>query len=377
MHLGFDAKRLFNNFTGLGNYSRTLLRNLAERAPEHSYYLFSPRAGRREETNFFFNNPSYEVITPPRSRRPFWRTWGMRKDLRHHRIDLYHGLSHELPLGINRLKIPSVVTIHDLIFRHYPKQYRTIDHLIYNFKFKKACQTADAVIAISESTKRDIEQFYGIDPQKIHVIYQSCDERFLMRRPTSVRKQVAERYNLPDTYSLYVGSLIPRKNLLGIIEALAQLPPDLQHPLVVVGGGGTTYRRKVEERAQELSVHHFLHFTQVSFADLPVIYQLAKAFLYPSFYEGFGIPVIEALNSEVPVITSNKSSLPEAAGGNSFLVNPDSPSQIAATWQQCLEDTRLVSKMRKAGLLHAEQFKAEQVVPKVLDLYDQLSRGSR
>jgi len=376
MHLGFDAKRLFNNFTGLGNYSRTLLRNLAERAPENSYYLFSPRAERREETNFFFNNPSYEVITPPRSRRLLWRTKGMRKELRHHRIDLYHGLSHELPIGLEQCGIPAVVTIHDLIFRYYPQQYGKLDRLIYNFKFKNACQAANAVIAISKSTKLDIQHFYGIAPEKIHVIYQSCDERFLMRRPASVKKQVANHYALPQDYSLYVGSLVPRKNLLGLVEALALLPSGLRHSLVVVGGGGASYRRQVEERANALGVHHLLHFCPVSFVDLPVVYQLAKVFLYPSYYEGFGIPIIEALNSAVPVVTSNRSSLPEAAGEHSLLVDPEEASQISAAWQRCLEDSELVAKMRKKGLQHAEKFKAGRVVPEVLNLYKQLVKNA-
>lgn len=372
MQLGFDAKRLFNNFTGLGNYSRTLLRDLSERAPDNMYHLFSPKTPRNQETAFFLDNPSFQVVTPERGRKFLWRTLGMKRAIQHQKLDLYHGLSHELPVGIRKTGVPSVVTIHDLIFRHYPQQYRRWDNYIYDKKFSYACQNAHAVVAISESTKQDIRHFYGTPEDKIHVIYQSCDERFLLQRPASVKAEVRKRYDLPTAFSLYVGSLIERKNLLGIVESLGRLPANLQHPLVIVGNGKEEYRRRVEQRAKELNVGHLLFFRSIKFSDLPTVYQCAKVFLYPSFYEGFGIPVIEALNSGVPVITSNRSSLPEAAGPESLLVDPSSAEAITAAWEKLLVDDELVARLRKAGYAHAERFQADVVVPKMLRLYKKI-----
>lgn len=369
MHLGFDAKRLFNNFTGLGNYSRTLLRNLAEYSPDSAFFLFSPKAEQHEETTFFFHNPTFQIISPSGIRKAGWRSKGMIRDLKKQSIDLYHGLSHELPRGIEKSGISTVVTIHDLIYRHYPKQYKRFDNFIYDQKFSHACQKADMVVAISESTKRDIQHFFGTAEEKIKVIYQSCDERFLLDRPPSIRQEVLDKYELPANFSLYVGSLIPRKNLMGIVEAIAQLPDDLKHPLVIIGGGGAAYKKAVCAKAQQLGVADLLYFKSVSFADLPVLYQSAQVFLYPSRYEGFGIPVIEALNSGTPVITSNKSSLPEAAGPDSLLVDPDRTDAIAKAWIAALTDNELRKNMISKGRKYAERFRAEQVTPAMLALY--------
>ncbi len=374
MHLGFDAKRLFNNFTGLGNYSRTLLRDLADAAPDTSYYLFTPRVIPSKETQFFLTNPSYQLVQPSNRSALFWRSLRIKQDLQHHKIDLYHGLSHELPWGIAQTGIPSVVTIHDLIFEHYPAQYAWLDRQIYGFKFRTACRAANKVVAISESTKQDIRHFFGTPEGKIQVIYQSCDERFLLKRSSSVLKEVRSKYGLPADFSLYVGSLIPRKNLVGIIEALALLPPSLRSPLVIVGTGSAAYKKTVEQRAATLGVLPLLHFKNIEFADLPAVYQSAQVFLYPSFYEGFGIPVIEALNSGVPVITSKRSSLPEAAGPDSYLVDPSQYSEIAKAWQSILEDTQVANQMRQAGRRYAERFRSDKIIPQWLALYEQLAR---
>lgn len=374
MHLGFDAKRLFNNFTGLGNYSRTLLRDLADAAPEHSYYLFSQKVSKGKETDFFLANPSFQLVQPKWKSEPFWRSYGIKKNLRHHKIDLYHGLSHELPLNMSKMAIPSIVTIHDLIFRHYPGQYAFFDRAIYDYKFRSACREANVVVAISESTKQDIRYFFGTPEAKIHVIYQSCDERFLLQRSAAVLQEIQKRYKLPQDYSLYVGSIIERKNLLGIVEALALLPSSLRGPLVIVGKGGNAYQKKIEARAKVLGVFPLLHFRDIDFADLPAVYQLAQVFLYPSFCEGFGIPVIEALNSGVPVVSSNRSSLPEAAGPDSYLVDPAKASAISAAWQHILEDSQQAKQMRSAGRLYAERFRSDKIVPQWLKLYDQLNK---
>ena len=369
--IGFDAKRLFNNFTGLGNYSRTLVQNLSEHHPDNQYFLFTPKAVRNEETRFFLDSAMYKTEMPTRKNRFFWRSWGIKKDIVHKKIELYHGLSHEIPFGIKNTKIPSVVTIHDLIFRHYPSQYKWFDRQIYDQKFRYACQNADHVVAISESTKKDIIDFYDIKPEKISVIYQSCHERFMSKKTPKSLKAVQDKYKLPSDFLLYVGSLIERKNLLGIIEAYAHLPSDLQLPLVIIGQGDS-YKKKVLKLSNQLSITKRLIFLRPDFEDFPALYQLAKIFLYPSYFEGFGIPVLEALFSETPIITSTKSSLPEAAGDGAILVDPDNSEAIAEGIQSLLSSEQLRKNLTEKGYQHALNFKGEQLSGELMKLYQSI-----
>ena len=370
--IGFDAKRLFHNFTGLGNYSRTLLANLAAHYPEHAYFLFSPKIKPREETHFFQNDPLFSVHTPKGRFSPLWRIQGMVKHLQKHEIQLYHGLSHELPFGIQNKDIKTVVTIHDLLFKKFPDQYQAIDRGIYNSKFRYACQHAHKIVAISEATKRDIIQYYSITPDKIEVVYQSCHERFMQTKSESSIQTVLQQYSLPSTYLLYVGSIIKRKNLLGIIKAMELLPSNFQLPLVVVGGGKGAYRKKVSAYIAAKGLKKKIFFIQPKSEDLPALYQQASIFLYPSFGEGFGIPILEALYSKTPVITSNISCLPEAAGPDAYLLDPASQEAIAHGIESILGDSQLALQMVEKGYLHAQQFRGEPLTHHMMSLYQSL-----
>ena len=371
--IGFDAKRLFNNFTGLGNYSRTLLANLATYYPEHAYFLFTPKIKVREETHFFQNDPLFSVQMPKNKFAPLWRTRSMVKDLQKHNIQLYHGLSHELPLHIAEKKIRSVVTIHDLLFKHFPHQYAAIDRRIYDGKFRYACRQADSIVAISEATKRDIVQYYGIDPQKIEVIYQSCHERFMVTKSQSTIQQTLLRHGLPSEYLLYVGSVIERKNLLGVIKAVESLSPGFQLPLVVVGGGKGAYRDKVKNYISARRLQHKVFFINPLSSELPALYQQAAVFLYPSFGEGFGIPILEALFSKTPVITSRLSSLPEAAGPSSYLLDdPSAPLAIAQGIEGILGDEQFRNQMIEKGYVYAQRFRGEPLTHQMMALYESI-----
>lgn len=369
--IGFDAKRLFNNFTGLGNYSRTLLRNLATYYPEQDYHLYTPRIIRNEQTAYFQDSPMFSVHKPRRYQKLLWRSTRIKSALRNDKLDLYHGLSHEIPYGMPKTGIPSIVTIHDLIFRQYPQQYGAWDRQVYDVKFRYACENSTKVIAISESTKQDIVRYYGIAPEKIEVIYQSCHEGFMVQKTPKVRAQLLEKYDLPSEFMLYVGSLIARKNLLGVLDAIRQLPKDLQIPLVIVGQG-EEYRKRVLDFAQEHKLTQLLYFVKPLFSELPALYQQAALFLYPSHAEGFGIPILEALYSETPVITSNLSSLPEAAGPGGYLVNPADTTQIAEAISTLLTDTTQRNTLIEAGYKHAKKFNGEQLTQQLIAVYEQL-----
>jgi len=370
MHkLGFDAKRLFNNTTGLGNYSRTLLRNLSEYFPEEHYFLFSPKAEEHPHTLSFSKNPAFSSIFPNTRFKNYWRSYGIINDLKQNEIDLYHGLSHELPIGIEKTNIKSVVTIHDLIIKTWPQTFPWIDRKIYDYKFASSCRRADKIIAISESTKNDIINFYKVDPNRIKVIYQTCDERFKIALSKNYIQEILQKHNLPSNYLLYVGSIIERKNLLQLLEAIRQLPKTLSIPLVVIGKGSTYYKKVVEFIKQHRMETQVFFPKNVDTESLTAIYQGAEMLCYPSLYEGFGIPIIESLFSKTPVVTSNLSSLPEAAGPGAYYADPNRAADISEGIQKILTDSNYAQQLKTEGYAHVQQFNAKTLAKEMMDTY--------
>lgn len=373
LKIGFDAKRLFNNFTGLGNYSRTLLRDLGQHFPDETYFLYTPKVQDRGDTAYFLKSPAFHVVQPSGFTLPsWWRTRGVLQDIKRHELQLFHGLSHELPLGIQRSGVRTVVTMHDLVFLRYPMHYAWADRQIYNQKFQSACRRADAVVAISESTKRDLIKYYNTPEEKIEVIYQSCHPRFWREKPPMELEEIRQNYHLPQDFLLYVGSIIPRKNLHGLIRALGQLPKSLRLPLVVVGKGSGRYMQQVQDAIKASQLDKEVLFRSISYADLPAAYQMATAFCYPSIYEGFGIPVLEALCSGTPVLSSTTSSLPEATGPGGLLADPHQVDDIATQLQTLLEDTPLRHQLTQQGKVYAEQFRGEVLCRQMMGLYQRL-----
>ncbi len=385
MNIGYDAKRAYHNGTGLGHYSRTLINSLAQFYPGHEYYLFNPKAGKfllPEVKNIHQILPDFPSSLFPSA----WRSSWVKKDLKKLNIDLYHGLSHEIPAGIQKSKIKTVVTIHDLIHERYPGQYSTIDVKIYNKKFRYACEHADKIIAISNQTEQDIINFYKTPVEKITVCYQSCNPIFLKEINEVEKERIKKFYDLPDKYFLYVGSIIERKNLLAICKALVLLKNDPDSyreniPLVVIGGGGK-YKKQVKEYIYMNGLEKLVIFLSEHKAanaesfrtakDFPAIYQSAFAMIYPSTFEGFGIPVLEALFSKLPVITSNIASLPEAGGDAAYYIDPFKPGEIAIAMKKIFYDEQLRETMKQKGILHAQNFTQQKCAEAVMNVYKSL-----
>ncbi|MBA2498679.1 MAG: glycosyltransferase family 4 protein [Chitinophagaceae bacterium] len=383
MRIGFDAKRAFHNSTGLGHYSRTLIRSLATTFREHEYYLLNTKPSGL--FNFEDVQNAHEILPENTLHRVFpsaWRSKWVTDDLKQLNIHLYHGLSHEIPVGIREKKIPSVVTMHDLIHERYPGQYKKIDVNIYRKKFRYACKHADLVIAISQQTKKDLIEYYHVQEDKIRVCYQSCNPAFSRQVDAGEKEIIKKKYNLPDKFFLYVGSVIERKNLLNICKAIFLLRNELQVPLVVIGEG-KGYMQVVKDYVKQQGMGDLIIFLSEnpstksleSFktaADFPGIYQQALAMIYPSFFEGFGIPVLEALFSRLPVITSNVSCLPEAGGDAALYVNPNDANEIGESMKRIYEDEILVSEMKEKGWQYAQNFTPEKCAASVMNVYNEL-----
>ncbi len=381
LHIGFDAKRAYHNNTGLGYYSRTLIRLLSNYYPDNQYYLFNPKKSRRWNFNDLAN--VHEIRPTGFFSKLFssaWRSSGVTGEMAKHKINLYHGLSHEIPVGIHRTGTKSVVTIHDLIHERFPEQYNPIDVRIYTRKYKYACRHADHIIAISEQTRQDLIEFYKVPPAKVSVCYQSASPLFLQIASEETKAAIAAKYRLPEKFYLSVGTINDRKNLLNVCKAMFLLRQENDIPLVVIGKGKGTYYTKVKDFILQHDLEKKIIFLSenpeapsipgyLSTQDLPAIYQLATAMLYPSYFEGFGAPVLEALCCRLPVITSNVSCLPEAGGDAAYYVNPDNATEIAQGMKRIAEDPALAASMKEKGTKYAERFSPEIYVKSVMDVY--------
>jgi glycosyltransferase involved in cell wall biosynthesis len=371
MKIAFDAKRIFNNSTGLGNYSRTIVENLSQYHPEHELHLYTPKITLDRFNETLEKYPNLQVHLPTGHNTlatGYWRTFGIKEDIGN--MDIYHGLSNEIP--ISKFKAKKIVTIHDLIFKRYPKQYNFIDRIGYDFKFNYACQNSDLIIAVSEQTKRDIIKYYNVPDQKIKVIYQTCDRSFCQVNNLNELSEVKTKHDLPDEYLLYVGTFIDRKNALTIIKALDSIKADTNIHLVMIGSGGE-YKDKVKSEVKDRGLTDRVKFLDhVDFEDLPKIYQMAKVFIYPSIFEGFGIPIIESLFSGTPVITSNVSCLPEAAGPDSVQIDPMDDTEMGKNILKLLEDKEYYAQKVISGQAYVQKFHEENLTNQLHQIYTQL-----
>jgi glycosyltransferase involved in cell wall biosynthesis len=368
LRIGFDAKRAFLNNTGLGNYSRSVITSLASSFPENEYFLYTTKQIHNSRTAGMLSYPDVTVRTPNIPiLKSLWRSRFVVNRLVKDKIDLYHGLSHEIPVAIQNTPIKTVVTIHDLIFLRYPQYYKPADRKIYEIKFRNACKNANKIIAISEQTKRDIIHYFGTDNAKIEVVYQSCDPSFAQKYTPEHLNAIRSKYHLPEKFLLNVGTIEDRKNLMLIVKALSEIPEEIK---LVVIGKETPYAEKVKKYLSEHQLENRVLFLEdIPFSDLPAIYQLAKIFIYPSEFEGFGIPILEALNAGVPVIAATGSCLEEAGGSSSLYVAPTDHKALAIAVNNILQDSNLSNNMVVSGKLHAAQFKENAHAENLMRIY--------
>lgn len=370
MKIAYDGKRAMRNLTGLGNYSRLVIETMSEAYPDTDHLVYVPDIRPNDRLETLLSRPNVAFRQPDRFYawpKAAWRSWGVTAQALREGADLYHGLSNELPLNIHRSPIASVVTVHDVIYRRLPDCYTAIDRHLYDLKYGFSARHADRVIAISEATKRDVMELYGVPEERISVIYQGCDARFTDRRDPEGEQAVRARYRLPAKYIVQVGTIEKRKNLETSLRALSNMP-DMIHLVAV--GNGRGYLREMRELAQELGVAERLHIVgNVAFADLPAIYRMAMAALYPSRYEGFGIPVLESLSSGTPTVTSNVSSLPEAGGDAVFLVAPDDVRALTQAVHAISKGGPDIDARRERGLRHAARFSANDIAESLHTAY--------
>ena len=372
MNIAFDAKRAFHNSRGLGNYSRDTIRLLSSFYPENNYLLFNPTD--KKDIKFPFGERTKEILPDSFLGRLFpsiWRSVGMCHQIRSSSVDIYHGLSQELPWGIQKTGARSVVTMHDAIFMRYPELYSASYRAIFIEKNKYACRVADRIIAISEQTKRDIVEYFDADESKISVVYQGCNNIFRAPISDEAKKLIRKKYNLPKNFLLNVGAIEKRKNVSLIIEAMHRKQIDTH--LVVVGKPDFSYFEEVSALISKYGLENqvqFIHNAET--ADLPAIYNMAEMFIYPSIFEGFGIPILEALCTSTPVISSLGSCFEETGGAHSRYINPQDADELGETILDVLNDSMLKNEMKLKGLEFSQKFIDENVSRSLMAVYQSL-----
>ena len=375
MHIGFDGKRFFQNVTGLGNYARSTVLGLAEHFPEHRYTLYAPRL-KGPFCTLPLPEPLHVQEACPLGRRfpALWRSLAIPSAAARDAVDVYHGLSHELPLARFSPRIRTVVTMHDLLFLTHPHLYPWLDRRLYAWKYRQSCRRADLVVAISRKTADDVQELFGIEPGRIRVAYQSCSPAFASAQEPAALDRLRLELDLPRDFVLFVGSLIERKGVRTLVDAVAQLPASDRPGLVIVGTG--PLEASLRERVRAAGLEGGTRFLgQVRAADLPGLYRLARVFAYPSVGEGFGIPILEALTSGTPTVTSTGSCFAEAGGDAALYAAPGNAAELSATLARALGDEVLRRGMIERGHRHAQEFHISRTSERLMRIYSELAPG--
>jgi glycosyltransferase involved in cell wall biosynthesis len=364
MRIAVDARKLHDY--GIGTYVRNVLKQLARQDQANDYVLIC-----RPEHTGLAADLGVNFTEALDASKPYSvaEQISIPLDLRRHKIDLFHEPHYVLPPLVT---CPAVVTIHDCIHLRFPQYLPSrLAHVYARTFLWTATHQADRVITVSEASKRDILQYFSIPPEKIEVIYNGIDERFWNPPDEEDMERVRQRYQLTDPFILYAGNIRPHKNLERLIDAFQQLRREGfdELKLLIIGDEISKYatlRRAVHRHKLHKHVR-FLGF--VPDRTLAALYRLAAVFVFPSLYEGFGLPPLEAMASGTPVVTSNVSSLPEVVGDAALLVDPYDCEAIAGAIRMALTDEVLRADLRARGLARAREFSWSRAAARVLEIY--------
>ena len=380
--IGFDAIRALRNGTGLGNYSRGVLRALRQHDGRMAMHLYSPSPPLPEFRNFPREIDAELHLPDDRAsgvgRRAlgsgYWRTFRLGHAAAKAGVELYHGLTHEIPRDLPRTGVRSVVTFHDLIYQRHPDLFPVFDRWSYRWRYEWSARHADAIVAVSTRTRDDLLECYRLDPARITVIAPPRDPAFAAATTPAEREAARSKYGLPREFVLSVGTLEPRKNHAMLLAAISQFGRADQLPLVLIGrdgGSAAALRATVHSGGLRDQVHML---RDVPPADLPALVQSATLFLYPSAVEGFGMPIVEALSAGVPVIAASGGHLNEAGGPDTRYVPAGEPAAWAAAISELLAAGTLRARMRERGAEYARQFDSEKIAAQLTSVYDAVTR---
>lgn len=366
MRVGIDARPTQGRFTGDSTYWRGLIHGLSRLKTEHEFVVYLD--SRLPDPQL----PASESITVRFLQAASWRLWSgwsFPNALHGDRVDLAH-VQYTIP---PRMPCPVVTSIHDVSFKRHPDFFPLKDRLILDIGVKQSARKAARIIAISQATKSELIELYHISENKIAVVYPGVDEQFRPMAREEACRLVREKYAVHWPFVLTVGVIQPRKNLPRLLEAFSILKAetDLPHRLVITGKYGWK-ESPIEKLAADLNLTNNVILTgYVPYEDLPLIYNAADVFVYPSVYEGFGLPPLEAMACGTPVITGSLSSLPEVVGDAGIMVNPYDPKAFAVAMENILTDESLRQDLSRRGLLRSRLFTWHRMAEEMVVVYDE------
>jgi glycosyltransferase involved in cell wall biosynthesis len=361
MRIGIDVGILREKARGVGFYLINLLDKFSQITIEDSFYLYSPRStlynfGKRQNWHNRFG-----TIPMPGS---FWLQTQGKRYVTKDKIEMFYGPAHLLPLRLSK-NIKTVLAVHDLVSVYYPNTMANYNRFIHNIFFKPSIKSADHIITMSEYTKQSIIDCFSISSDKITVIYEGVSEKFRPHQKEEILSVLA-RYQIKSPYILSVGTLEPRKNYMVLLKAFKQLNSNFD--LVIVGKKGWK-SQEIFDTISELQLHNRIKILgYVDDNDMPYLYNGAEVFVFPSVYEGFGLPVLEALACGVPTISSNASSLPEIGGEAVKYFNPNSIDDLQKKMQDVLDSSEVKRTLREKGIIQAQKFNWEDTARKTLTI---------
>ena len=369
MRVAIDARKLHD--FGIGTYIRNLLRQLARIDQQTEYVLLSPEPDLDIAAHL---GPNFRTVLEPSPNYSLREQLHVPWVLHRERPDVFHAPHYVLPLAV---RCRSVVTIHDCIHLMFPQYLPNKAAYAYaRTSMWAAVKRSDCILTVSEASKRDILHFFNVAPEKIVVVYNAIDDHFWLTPPEDEVARVRERYQLDHQFVLYVGNIKPHKNLVRLIEAFDELRrTGLEDLKLLIIGDEISKLPALRRAVHGHKLHKHVRFLgYVSDGTLRILYRLASAFVFPSLYEGFGLPPLEAMASGTPVVTSNQSSLPEVTGDAAVLVDPYDVGSIVDGMRRVLTDTVLADDLRRRGPERAREFSWARSVEKTRQVYEAVGR---
>jgi glycosyltransferase involved in cell wall biosynthesis len=378
MHIAINAHLLAHTRSfrraGVSNYTEALLTHLGAIDQQNRYTIYTTRgldgAALGLPPNFAVR-PSRLPTINPRVRIP-WEQLLAPALLRLNGADVFHGVLNVAPLFC---PVPSVITIHDLAFLSFPQTFRRLNRAYLSWATRVSARRASRILAVSEATKQEIVRLLGVPPEKIIVTYDAAEARFAPPDPAELAAFRA-RAGLPERFILFISTLEPRKNVPMLLDAYARIAASTNAPLIIGGGKGWLYDQ-IFAKAESLNLGDRVRFVGfIDSQDLPLWYAAATVFTLPSLYEGFGMPLLEAMSCGTPVVTTTSSSLPEVVGDAGLLVPPTDADALGEALLRLLNDAKLRAEMRERGLQQARRFSWNETAERTLAAYRDAAAGT-